>query len=269
MAKIKVCITGSKGFIGSNLLDLLSKRDDLEVIPFVGDLLKSDDLETFFSKNRNVDQIVNLVGTFDGDFRNLLLVNAVTVENLLSVATEHKIKKIVHVSTGAVYGEPKAKVSVENDELSPNTLYGVSKMFGEKVIEYHRLSDSIDAVILRFPNVYSQNQGRGVINAFLQGIKDRGEITVRGDGKQSRNFLHVSDACRAIELAIFYDKSGTFNISNPEKISINDIVKMLQKKHQFKINHLPADNNLKDLLLDISKAKKNLGFAPAMKELQV
>lgn len=265
--KIRVCVTGSSGFIGQKLIELLSFNSNIEVIPFEGDLLIKEDIEKFFKKNENIDQIVNLVGLFFGDFENLVKINTVALSNLLEVAVKNGIKKITHTSTGAVYGEPVSLESKETDPLKPNSLYGLSKKYTEECVQYYADNFSLEYVILRFPNVYGKGNNKGVIFNFLDAIKTKGKITINGDGTQSRNFLHVSDAARAIEKAISYNKNGIFNISNPGKVTLNDLVASLKEKYQFEVEYQPADNNMKDILLDISLAKKELGFEPEVKEV--
>ncbi|MEI7426057.1 MAG: NAD(P)-dependent oxidoreductase [Candidatus Moraniibacteriota bacterium] len=269
MEKIKVCITGHDGFIGTNLLRLLKENDDVQVVPFVGDLLKKEDVKAFFNKNKNIKQIIHLVGAFFGGFDDLFRLNVLTMYNLLNVASQNSVEKIIFTSSGAVYGEPIGTESFENDSSKPNTDYGLAKKITEDVVFYFYDKYKLDYIILRFPNVYGNGNKSGVIFNFTKDIEEKGEITVCGDGNQSRNFLNVSDACGAIEKSIFYKKSGIFNISNPIKTSIDDLVKIFQEKYKFKIKRKEADNDLKDLLLSIDKAKKELGFSPQVTKIKL
>ena len=102
---------------------------------------------------------------------------------------------------------------------------------------------------------------------FLKAIHTKGSITIAGDGSQSRNFLHVSDACNAIIKSVDYNENNIFNISNPVKTSIKELVTILKQYHSFDINYKDADNFLRDLLLDTSKAEKILGFKAAFGDL--
>lgn len=268
--KIRICITGYDGFIGSNLLKSpVLRRKNVVLIPFRGDLLKKSDIEEFFKKNEKIDQIIHLAGVFFGDFKTLIDINLLATQNLLEVALKNKVKKIIFSSTGAVYGEPIRKESVEKDPLKPNTMYGLVKYYTEECIKYNADRFKFNYVILRFPNVYGENNNKGVIYDFKKNINDKAEITIYGDGKQARNFLHVKDACRSIVKSIFYNKSNIFNISNPVKISINDVVKILSAKYMFKIKYKEEKNNLKELLLNIDKAEKVLKFKPLVRELLI
>lgn len=260
-------ITGAKGFMGkivaARFLDL-----GITTECFEGDLLQDSDLENYFTKHY-VDQIIHLVGTFDPPFENQIKLNVLTTQKLLEAGVKHGLKKIIFASTGAVYGEPIKDESFETDPLTPNTLYGLSKMCAEECIKYYATNYGIKYIILRFPNVYGEGSNKGVVFNFLNDIRQTSSVTVYGDGKQSRNFLHVSDACAAIEKSVFSQESGIFNISNPVKVSINDLVRMFADKYKFTINHKEANNNLKDLLLNIEKAQKILGFNPEVKDIKI
>ena len=269
MDKIRICVTGSTGFIGTNLISYLTTNEEVEIVPFVGDIFVEEEIRKFFASNKKIDQIIHLVGGFFGDFEDLVKINVTALEKLLKIAEENGVKKIIYTSTGAVYGEPIGETSKENDNLCPNTKYGLSKKMAEAVVNFYAQNSHMIGIVLRFPNVYGPGNNKGVINNFLEGIKSNGQITINGDGTQSRNFLHVSDACQAIEKSIFYSKSDIFNISNPHKISINDVVALLKSKHQFKIKFAPSNNNLKDLLLDTTKAEKKLNFTVEKEELSV
>ena len=260
-----VGITGTNGFIGSYLIAYFKKRN-ISYHVFLGDLLNKKELESFFQKN-SVRQIIHLAGTFDPPFDNLITKNVLTTNNLLEIGIKHGLKKIIYASSGAVYGEPKNDTSKEKDKLDPNTLYGLTKKMAEECVRYYSSKELVTSIILRFPNVYGDNKTKGVIYHFLTDIEEKGYITIAGNGTQSRNFLHVSDACYAIEKALSYNKSNVFNISNNQKQTINDIVKKLSKKYSFKIKHKPVDNELNDLLLDTKKAQRELGFTAKINEL--
>lgn len=267
MAKLKnVGITGSSGFIGSHLTRYLAQKN----IPFAcfsGNALRVRDVERFFLDNK-ISQVVFLIGTFDLPFENQLKINVLTLQKFLEVGMQYGLKKIIFTSSGAVYGEPKKGESSENDPLEPNTLYGLSKLLAEDCILYYARNNSLRFVILRFPNVYGENN-KGVISKFLSDIKKYKKITIAGNGTQKRNFLHVKDACIAIGKALQYRKSDIFNISNPTKILINELAEKLKGKYNFSIQYKPKDNSPDNILLNIEKAKKLLCFKPKVADLEI
>lgn len=260
-------IIGCSGFIGSNLAQYFNKKN-ISYACFNGNLLKNKDVKKFFLK-KGVSCVVFLVGTFDLPFKNQFIINVLTLQNFLEIGIKYGLKKIILSSSGSVYGEPENKGSKETDPLKPNTLYGLTKVYAEKCILYYAQNHHIQYVILRFPNVYGENNKRGVVYNFLSDIKNYGALTIAGDGSQQRNFLHVSDACKAIEKALQYKDSDIFNISNPVKVSINDLVKILKSRYTFSVSYKMADNDQKKLLLNIDKAKKLLKFTPKITQLVV
>lgn len=263
---MRIGIIGASGFIGSHLMRRLKEQNDFEVAVFNGDLFNISDIDNFFNDNIGMSQLVNLAGIFSGDFEQLFSVNVTALHNLLSVAVKHDIKRIVHISTGAVYGEPDNGKSKEGDELRPNTLYGLSKMYGEECLEYYSRLHKFDFVILRFPNVYGPGNNKGVIYNFIDSIKRENKVVIFGDGEQKRNFLYVDDSVAAIISALSHGAgSQIFNIADKDIHSLNDLVNIIKKiKPGFVIEYKAADasNNLQVLSEDISKAKKSLYWKP-------
>lgn len=269
MGQTRVAVTGSQGFIGQNVTRILSSCGDIKQINFEGDLLVQDDIISFFENNKEIDSIIHLVGVFSGPTGLLIDINVKTLANLLETAKDYGVKKVVFTSTGAVYGEPIGEESFETDQLSPNTEYSMSKMLAEETLKYYCRQYHMSYVILRYPNVYGRGNEKGVIGAFMKSIQENHSITVYGDGEQSRNFLHVDDACRAIELGLRYEGSDIFNISNPIKYTINEVVELYKKKFDFSVERKPSNNNLRDLLLNTEKAHKLLRFDVEHKEIEL
>lgn len=263
----KIGITGSNGFIGKSLRKTF-EQENIDFSCFDGDLLDDEDVVNFFKKHKPII-IVHLAGTFNLPFSNLTNKNVLTTEKLLKIGSEYGLQKIVYASTGAVYGEPHNNLSKESDPIMPNTLYGLSKSYAEQVIKFYSVNLGLRHVILRFPNVYGEGNTKGVIGKFRDDIRKENKITIAGDGNQSRNFLHISDAIQAILKAIRYKESNTFNIATNKKITINDVVMELRKKYSFTVNYKNTDNNLRDLLLDTNKAKKLLQFEAKEEKLLV
>lgn len=269
MEKIKIGLTGHDGFIGSRLKEKLKDHHEIDLVLFSGDLLKKEDVEAFFANNPGLDQMIHLAGAFFGDFSNLLRINVEATYNLLETAARNGVKKVIFSSSGAVYGEPIGQESFEDDPRNTNTAYGLTKKMAEDIVFYLSQNSGLRYVILRFAAVYGEGNDKGVVHNFLRDIKEKKKITVNGDGTQSRNFLHVDDACQSIEKSIFYEQSDIFNISNPVRVSLNDLIDRLKKDHQFDIEYKETDNNLKDLSLNIGKAKEKLKFEPQVTEIRI
>lgn len=259
--------TGQKGFIGSHLVSYL-KTTGCDVDGFAGDLLNTQAVREFMERGE-AQVLVHMAGTFNPPTENLTAKNVTTTANILSHLKQSAVRKIVYLSSAAVYGEPRDKYSRESDAPSPNTEYGSSKLQAEELIRKAALRTGFQYVILRFPGVYGGKGGKGVIDQFISGIKLNGKIMIYGDGTQRRNFLHIDDACDAIGKAINYERNGVFNIASTEPMSLNSVVGELKHKYEFTVEHQPANNELKDIALDISLARQELGFKPAHTELEI
>ena len=266
MEKITVCVTGHDGFIGSRLLLKLKEDPRWDVVPFFGDLTKKSDVEAFFAAHPTVSNLIHLAGLFFGDADVLFSVNVLGTVHLLEAGAAAGLKRVIAVSTGAVYGEPPGGISKEEDPRAPNTLYGLSKLQGEESLEYAARTKGIKTVTLRFPNVYGPGNAKGVIYQFLSAIAREKKIVIAGTGEQKRNFLHVDDAVSAILLALTYEGSEhVLNIASEELVSLNELAELLRAKGLvFEIARESADaaNALQILSLDITRAKAALGWRP-------
>lgn len=262
-----IAITGYRWFIGTHLCKSLESHG-INHIPFSWDLLNKEEVRLFFETHR-VDQIIHLVGRFEEPFDMQMRLNIETTSNLLEVGVPLGLKKIIFTSTGAVYGEPLRDESYESDRCSPNTLYGVSKRCTEELVEFYSKYHWVTGIILRFPAVYGEWNTKWVIYQMKRSILSKKEVAIYGDGLQARNFLHVYDAVQALELALSYNESNTFNISNPSRVTIQNLVDEYTKIYDFTVNYQPANNNLKDLSLNIDKAKKELHFVPQVTQLRL
>lgn len=265
--ELKTLITWSSWFIWKKLIEELSLRSDLYLC-FKWDLLNRKEIEKYFSEN-NINQVIHLVWAFDWDFDNQMLLNFKTTQNILEIWVKYWLQKIIYTSTGAVYWNPIWEESFEDDTCTPNTTYWLSKKLTEELITYYTENYSIESVILRYPNVYWEENKKWVVYNFLQQINENWNIVLYWDGTQGRNFLYVEDAVDAIILATEYQDSWIFNISNPSPLTLNDVISKLKKKYDFKVEYKQANNNLQFLYLNIDKAKEKLWFEPKFKDLKI
>lgn len=287
MDRMRVCLTGFDGFIGKNLTEYAESFGGIEFVPYspaslpaqtagkLGlkpdgflDLLIPEHVEAFFGECGKFDALVHLAGQFFGDYAALVRTNLETLQSALQSCAKYNIPKVVFSSTGAVYGEPAGEESFESDPRLPNTDYGLVKLYCEETLEYFERSFGVAAVILRFPNVYGKGNNKGVVYNFIDRIETKGEISLNGDGTQSRNFLHVRDACQGICKALVSAKSGAYNISNPRAVTLNELIDLLAKDYKFTVTRTRDDSNkLQRLLLNIDKARKEFGFEPEVTDV--
>lgn len=266
MGKKIICVTGTHGFVGSNLINGLNKITNIQVIAFQGDITKEEEVGLFFSKNPAIDQVIHLAGVFSNNFDQLIKVNLIGTKNLLDASIKNRIKKFIFASSGAVYGQLAQTPSEESNILHPSILYGLSKQFSEQCIQYYWRNFGLKYIILRFSNIYGSNNTKGVIHNFLEDIKKNKSIKICGDGEQKRDFIYIDDAIDAIIKTIQSSENNEiFNVSGDKIYSLNDISKILKNnKLVFEINYKPQDiNNLLIYLAgNNNKIKKKLKWQP-------
>lgn len=288
-----VLITGAAGFLGSHLCD----RFLLEGYRVVGmDNLITGDLkniehlfreEYFEFYHHDVTKFVHVPGKVDYilhfaspaspiDYLKIpiqtLKVGSLGTHNLLGLAREKKARILI-ASTSEVYGDPLVHPQSEEyygnvNTIGPRGVYDEAKRFQESItMAYHRFH-GLETRIARIFNTYGPrmrlNDGR-VIPAFI-GQALRGEdLTVFGDGSQTRSFCYVDDQVEGLYRLLMSDYNLPVNIGNPDEISILDfakeIVKLTGTRQQIVFKPLPQDDPMQREP-DISKAREILGWEP-------
>ncbi|WP_445383540.1 UDP-glucuronic acid decarboxylase family protein [Robiginitalea sp. IMCC43444] len=289
----RVLITGAAGFLGSHLCDRFIK-EGYEVIGMdnliTGDLKNIEHLfrlERFDFYHHDVTRFVHVPGKLDYilhfaspaspiDYLKIpiqtLKVGALGVHNLLGLAKE-KGARILIASTSEVYGDPLVHPQSESyfgnvNTISPRGVYDEAKRFQESMtMAYHRFH-GLETRIARIFNTYGPrmrlNDGR-VIPAFM-GQALRGEnLTVFGDGTQTRSFCYVDDQIEGIYRLLLSDYSLPVNIGNPEEITIKEfaeeILGLTGAEQKIVYKPLPEDDPLQRQP-DITKAREILGWEP-------
>lgn len=275
--KKTIAVTGATGFVGRHLVEYLEKegftvrllhwsgeklRKDTNA--YRGDLLKDKNLNSFLKKSACV---VNLVGGYYPPFEEQIKLNVLTLDNLCRAVVRNNVKKIIHVSAAAAYGEKEGKRYKETDVLNPTTTYGLSKKMAEEVLEYYYRTHDLDVVILRPPNIYGPGSDHGVIANFTKSSKEEKCVTIFGDGKQKRDFLYVGDFIRAITKSINYRPGGfeVFNVGSGRSYSILEVVSVIEKVlgEKIKINtEKETGIATRDVSVNIEKIKSKIKWRP-------
>ena len=287
----KVLITGAAGFLGSHLCDRFI-AEGLYVIGMdnfiTGDESNIEHLDNhpnFEFINHDVTEFIKIEGDLDYilhfaspaspiDYLKIpiqtLKVGSLGTHNLLGLAKE-KNARILIASTSEVYGDPLVHPQTEDyygnvNTIGPRGVYDEAKRFQESItMAYHRFH-GLETRIARIFNTYGPrmrlNDGR-VIPAFM-GQALRGEnLTVFGDGLQTRSFCYVDDQVEGIFRLLFSDYSYPVNIGNPNEITIIDfakeIIKLTETNQKIVFKKLPIDDPLQRQP-DISLAKKILNW---------
>lgn len=277
--KKRILICGGTGFIGERLVKkLLEQGRDINLLAhdkipsyfkgknlhiFKGNIL---DKESLRRSLKETDVVVNLVGSFNKD---IYLINVLGSFNLLEVCEESNIKKIIFISSEAVYGECIGRPNIESDCPRPTTEYGFSKYIAEKAYKFYSERYNIPIIILRLSSIYGPGQkiGVGVLSSFLDSAFKNQPITIQGDGKQRRDFLYIDDAVNAIIKSINY-KTGSFeifNISGINQTSLLELISLIEKHFckKIKIKFLGSKKqDIKNMCSDYGKAKRLLNYEP-------
>lgn len=289
----KVLITGAAGFLGSHLCDRFIKggfhvigmdnliTGDLKNIEHLFKLKEFEfyhhDVSKFIHVTGNLDYILHFASPASPiDYLKIpiqtLKVGSLGTHNCLGLALAKKARILV-ASTSEVYGDPL--VHPQNEEywgnvnpVGPRGVYDEAKRFQEAMTMAYHTFHNVETRIVRIFNTYGPrmrlNDGRA-LPAFI-GQALRGEdLTVFGDGSQTRSFCYVDDLIEGIYRLLMSDYALPVNIGNPDEISLKDfaeeIIKLTGTKQKIVYKELPKDDP-KQRQPDITKAKKLLGWEP-------
>jgi nucleoside-diphosphate-sugar epimerase len=299
MARTKsetVLVTGGAGFIGSHLIDRLIADgyririlDNLStgklrnIQTHVGakgfQFIKGDirDLSTVRKALRKVHVVfheaahVSVTDSFTNPTRTSE-VNTTGTLTLLQASVEYGVKRLIYSSSASIYGDQGEQRVKEDSTLRPMSPYAVSKLAAENYCSIFNKLNKLETVSLRYFNVYgprqSVNQYAGVITLFQDRVRRNKSPIIYGDGKQTRDFVHVLDVVKANMLAMNAKKAAgeIFNIGTGHRTSILALAKMIiqssKNKHLRPIHLRARSGDIKHSCADIAKARTYLGYSP-------
>ena len=289
----RILITGAAGFLGSHLCDRFIK-EGFHVIAMdnliTGDLKNIEHLfplSSFEFYHHDVSKFIHVSGNLDYilhfaspaspiDYLKIpiqtLKVGSLGTHNCLGLALNKKARILV-ASTSEVYGDPQVHPQNENywgnvNPVGPRGVYDEAKRFQEAITMAYHTFHGVETRIVRIFNTYGPrmrlNDGRA-LPAFI-GQALRGEdLTVFGDGSQTRSFCYVDDLIEGIYRLLMSDCADPVNIGNPDEISLKDfadeIVALTGSKQKIVYKPLPVDDP-KQRQPDITKAKTLLQWEP-------
>lgn len=291
----KVLITGGAGFIGSHLVDRLLQKG-FEVTVF--DNLSTGKIKNIESHLHNsafhfaegdvraysllkqhvetVDCAIHLaaVASVPSSVKQPSLaheVNATGTLNLLKACVESGIKRILYMSSSAVYGEPSYLPIDEKHPTSPISPLAASKLAAEDYCKAFHESHALETVVFRLFNAYGSRQNTGdegaVVANFVERLRNGLPLIVYGNGTQTRDFVHVNDIVEAILLALENRDARLeiFNIGFGISTPINELARLLKIAAGSDLRIIFEDSRVGDIKrshANIEKARKMLGYTP-------
>ena len=291
----KILITGGAGFIGSHLVDALSKDNHIMVIDNFSsgkrenlsqhlqnqkvEIIEGDirDKTLLVNVTKNIDILYHLaVQCLRVSIRNPEInheVNATGTLNLCMASQKNNIKRFIYISSSEVYGTAKDVPMSEDHPLEPTTVYGASKLAGELyTLAYYR-TYGLQSMIIRPFNTYGPRAhfeglyGEVIPKFILRVLSDMPPL-IFGDGTQTRDFTYISDTVKGIIMASECDAiiGQTVNIARGQEISINELAAIIMRtlgKESLKPRYeqkRPGD--VMRHYADVSKAERQFGFKP-------
>jgi nucleoside-diphosphate-sugar epimerase len=295
LESVPVVVTGGAGFIGSHLVDrLLELGANVKVL---------DNLTT--GRRENLEHCIERIELVEGDIRDLdtcqralddkryvfhqaalgsvprsvrdpstsLAVNAQGTTNIFTAARDHGVERVVYASSSSVYGDSKLLPKQEGQEGRPLSPYALSKKIGEELSDVYFRSYGLESVGLRYFNIYGARQDpdgpyAAVIPKFFKCFLAGEPPTVFGDGDQSRDFTHVSDAVSANLLALTCPTAGcgrAYNIAAGARTSVNELAAViadLSDSHLEPTHAEPRPGDVRHSLADLSQVGQAFGYQP-------
>jgi len=293
MAKPRILITGASGFLGSHLCDKFLLKE-YEVIGMDNFLTGNEANISHLFKNQNfsfyhhdVSQYVHVPGKLDYilhfaspaspiDYLKMpiqtLKVGSLGTHNLLGLAKSKDARMLI-ASTSEVYGDPLEHPQKETywgnvNPIGPRSVYDEAKRFQEAITMAYHTFHGIETRIVRIFNTYGprmrMDDGRALPTFFSQAMKGE-DITVFGDGSQTRSFCYVDDLLEGIYKLLLSDYHLPVNCGNPIEITIKqaaeEVIKLTNSKSKIIFTDLPKDDP-KVRRPDISLAKEVLDWEP-------
>ena len=289
----RILITGAAGFLGSHLCDRFIE-EGFHVIGMdnliTGDIKNIEHLfhlAQFEFYHHDVSKFVHIPGELHYilhfaspaspiDYLKIpiqtLKVGSLGTHNLLGLAKSKKARILV-ASTSEVYGDPLVSPQTEEywgnvNPVGPRGVYDEAKRFQEAMTmayhNFHGLETRIARIFNTFGPRMRLNDGRALPTFISQALQGK-DITVFGDGSQTRSFIYVSDQVEGIFKLLFSDYFLPINIGNPEELTLlevaKEIISLTESKSKIVYKELPIDDP-KQRMPDISKAKEILNWTP-------
>lgn len=297
---MRILVTGGAGFIGSNLVEYLLQKPDVQYVRVLDDLSTGSEknIEEFLSHPKfqfingdireyetclfacnDIDIISHqaALGSVPRSIHDPLTTNNVNVTgtlNIFTAAKEKEIKRIVYAASSSTYGDHPGLPKVEDQIGKPLSPYAVTKYVNELYAGVYAEVYGLELIGLRYFNVFGPKQNpqgayAAVIPLFINAVLNNEPPSINGDGEHSRDFTYVANAVRANYLALtVMNKEAVnqvYNIAFGEQTSLNKLFEHIKEiaGSDLAPKYGPErKGDVKHSLADISKAKYLLGYDP-------
>jgi len=271
-SNMKILVTGSSGFIGSNLVKRLT-ADNHQVVGW--DIVDGKDVCDPALKEENLDAIFHAACPVNpANYQQVALgtirASVIGTENILKLARQEGAK-FLYISSSEVYGDIYHRPFKENDlvclnPLGVRTFYDASKLLGEVLTMFYHRYFGVNVRIIRPFNIYGPGMrmdDNRVIPSFMRKVRYDLPVQVTGKGDSTRTFCYIDDFIEGLIRAMFYqDTNGeVFNLGTTELVTINKLAKILNAKVEVIDERVGEQKNRKP---NISKAKKLLNWKPTI-----
>lgn len=269
----KYLVTGGAGFIGKYIVDLLVEQGNDVIVYDIAKDKRDDimDLPRLTRKMKGCDGVFHLAAIPSVQYsitnpEETYQVNLKGTINVLEAMRISGVNNLVYSSSSAVYGDQDVLPINENADKNYKSPYALQKYIGELISKSYTELYGIKVISLRYFNVYGKGQSSegayaSVIAKFID-LKMSGKpLTITGDGKQTRDFVHVTDVARANVISMKRINkiiNDSFNIGSGESISVNEISNIIGGDRVYIDSRIEPKNSK----ADISKAIKILKWAP-------
>jgi len=298
---MRILITGGAGFIGSNLVEHLLQKKEVDLVRVldnlatgslknIGEFEKHPKFEFVQGDIRNYENCMDActdidlishqaaLGSVPRSINDPLTTNEVNITgtlNIFTAAKEKKIKRVVYAASSSTYGDHPGLPKLEDKIGNPLSPYAVTKYVNELYAKLYASVYGLQMIGLRYFNVFGPRQNpagtyAAVVPLFIKSVLDNEPPTINGDGEHSRDFTYVANAVQANDCALFTENSSAvnqvYNIAFGEQTSLNQLFEMIKEVAGSDLAPKYGPERKGDVrhsLADISKAKQVLGYEPS------
>jgi UDP-glucose 4-epimerase len=291
-------VTGGAGFIGSHLSERLLangarvvaldsftdyyprpvKERNLRALHgrpgyrFVEGAIAAIDLDALLDGVTHIFHLAAQAGvrkSWGSDFAVYTALNVDATQILLEACVGRELERFVYASSSSVYGDEVPLPMREDARLQPVSPYGVTKLAAEHLCHLYFVNHGVPTVSLRYFTVYGPRQRPDMgFHRFLTAVRQDRPLPQFGDGEQTRDFTYVSDAVSATAAAAVRGVPGrVYNIGGGSRVSLRDVFDLIGRVTERSVRiepQPPQKGDMRDTYADTSRARADLGFAPAV-----